>query len=205
MGAILAAIMGGSGPVPPGAFGGTEDLTQEQIEDFCAIRRSRVFREDTAIPAYVLASLSEMLGIPVNLLEEAFADPFLCADVDAAFKPKKEEVVKIPPKVIAINSRGVPVSSNPVFNACVDAYLHGTPAEMKAIIDYNPIVDEKTGRAKSCDFFNVTNSNGSMLWIWPDSPNENVYINISKMNGKTTYTVPKGYAVKKISTTYVQN
>lgn len=107
------------GDVPPPGFGGDDvPLTDDEVAYLCAVQRGlpRVFTR--SFIELVSVFMGTMLGRPAEFVAEQLSDPVLCAEISASLLPKQGKTVAVA-KPFRVASDGIPVSSNPTWNACI--------------------------------------------------------------------------------------
>lgn len=184
----IGSYFGLGGGTPPPAFGGTPEANQL----ICSVQR--VINPNAVDAVYELAAqiLSTLTGLDADELYANLKDPEFCAEINAAFKPQQQIVVKAPPRPVQLADDGYPVSlENPFWNLCIRGNW------TKADLVLNPDFYEQSGRViyRSCDAYKISGSNA---WKFPDDP----YLTITikpKPKSAPVVSVPKGYAVVPFS------
>lgn len=194
--------------LPPGGFGGTDDeipFNEQEIAYICSMQRALPIGTMGEVIKVMAGEMSQYLGRSATMIADALTDPFICADINLSLRqPTTVQTVEAPPKAIFVDSRGVPMSQNKTFEACVEAYLFGVTPDLFTMIKENSDVNPTTGRPYSCDQYNKV-SDGQLLWIWPDAVNETAYIDIKKEGSKVVLTASKGYTVKNAPASVATN
>ncbi len=172
----------------PGSFGGGPDvpLSKGEIEYICSMQKS--------IPDDALASFVEWLGgymaglmdRDAGMVTSALKDSTFCAPKQAAAPVKKADII------VHQNSKGVVVSTNPVWNSCVsgqgltlalirsntDTYLHRQGTIRKTF-------------AKTCRDYHRGDVS---MWDHPDYPGLVIKLDSS---GRLAGGLPIGFIAKK--------
>jgi hypothetical protein len=115
IGFMLTGSRGG-GSIAPGAYGGgspTGEFTQSQLNIICAVQRSVSSRGQFPV-AWLARLLGTYFGMSPSVIEDALLNRSLCGSAAASSIP-----VANYSRIFPVDVAGVPVSSDPVWNACI--------------------------------------------------------------------------------------
>ncbi len=159
------------------------------IKVICSVGR-KITPPSEAIYAQVAEeTLSDLVHRPVGWIVEKLMDPATCADINAALRPQATVAKVQAPIALLVGSDGLPVSTNPVWNACIRGHV-----SLELIRSNTDMVAmnarEDMFRPKTCGDY--THATG--LWEMPDHPG--LTLSVSK-HGPKNYSVgiPLPYVV----------
>ncbi|MEQ1848989.1 MAG: thrombospondin type 3 repeat-containing protein [Candidatus Peribacteraceae bacterium] len=184
-----------AGSIPPGGFGGTDDeipFTEQEIGYICAMQRAMPVHTMGQVLPIIGGEMSTFLRRSGSKISESLADPFLCADISASLRPSVAKEETVAPRVIFVDTRGVPVSpTDSAFNVCAEKFVLQNGGS--TILG----VDETTKERKSCNKYSRVVGSEKMLVMYTET--EEVLIGITKKDGKITYRLPSGWVPNFIS------
>ncbi len=105
----------GGGTLPEGAFGGGPDVpfSDAEVEYICSMQKAQPATSTTSFTEWLGSYMANLMGRDAAQVIAALKDPSFCA-------PKAEAAVKTAePVALRVNKKGIVVSTNPVWNACV--------------------------------------------------------------------------------------
>lgn len=186
LGIINFITKGDRNGIPNIAVGGgvSGPFTQDEIEDICIIKESKVFDAMHILADALAKQIGLMFGRPdIQQISAALADPAFCVPKTSM----NTEEVKKDAVAIRVNWNGYVISSNPVWNACVKG-----KATLGLIKKNRDTVMHRQGsievyRPLSCDDYHTDSSNN---WRHPDHPDLFVKLNEA---GKLAGTLPSGF------------
>jgi hypothetical protein len=150
---FLAAQMS---DIPGASFGGGEmALNAEQKSLFCSMRKTIPEGSDPAVWQWTARELSSLTGLEESFAEAMLHDEAVCPRAVAVATDKRVELMA-QLTLMPADATG-PLSSNPVWNACVRGE-HLSWSEIQA----NPDRDEE-GRPFTCGHYHTQDS-----WYHPD-------------------------------------
>lgn len=151
---------GGNGPgngIAPGGFGGGNSVPLSEGEQhyICSVRR-KISLNNQSITLWTARRIANLIDRDVDFVMDALQDPDLCDDINVSRSTVKEVAVeeKTP---FPVDSNGIPLSQNPVWNKCVRGTLNSL-SDIRA----NPDIDED-GRPLTCADYHTQDS-----WRHPD-------------------------------------
>jgi len=180
-----AANLRGLGRMTPSVLGIEKEapLSIDEVEYICSIQRA--MKEDSE-PEYFQLIADKMAGImrrDSDYVADKLTDTSFCESTNMALRPrpviKKETLVAFP-----VGVDGYPVSSNPVWNACVRGTV--TLALIKSNTDRDDPRDG--GKPKTCADYHTGND-----WRHPDF---NIRFTFNRIFNKLV--VPEGYVLEEI-------
>ncbi len=154
--------VGGSN-IAPGAFGGTDDAPFSDAEKnfLCSMKATIPDTVDDALFNWFSMYIAGLMGRDVSVVADALANADYCA-------PKKEAkapTVKPLPIAFAVDADGYPISTNPVWNACI----RGTDLTLDLIKSNPDRVEHRTdNRALTCRDYHKGDKD---IWSHPDHAN----------------------------------
>ena len=174
--------------VAPGAFGGGPEipLSKDEIAYICSMQKAIPF---DAAPSFIEWLGSFMAGVmnrDDTMILSALKDPAFCAPKQAAAPVKKADVI------IHLNPKGIVVSSNPVWNACVSGE-NLTLAFIKSNLDtymHRQGSVEKLFPMTCRDYHRGVVS----MWQHPDHPGLEIELDTK---GRLVGGLPVGYIAKR--------
>jgi Ca2+-binding RTX toxin-like protein len=180
----------GVGNIPPGAFGGGEDLPDDVHQYLCSLQR--------AFPDEVTTEYLETLARHVGFLMSVnpadvlgfWSDPDNCEALNAARKPQAPVVAALEPIKVRVDANGYPVAaSNPVWEACIRG-----EADLD-ILRTNPDRRED-GRIRTCADYHEKD-----VWIHPEVKNRDGTPLEFTFNRKPLHLMlPPGFVVTRAET-----
>lgn len=181
----------------PGAFGGGPEfpLSEREIAAICSMQKAIPFDASPSFIEWLGGTMAGLMNRDRSMILSALKDPAFCAPKQAAAPVKKAKVI------IHLNTKGIVVSTNPVWNACVtgrnitldlirsnkDTYLHRQGSVMKKF-------------AKTCRDYHRGDVS---MWEHPDFPDLRMKLD---SKGRLVGGLPTPYvAVKNSAQNVVQN
>lgn len=120
--------------IAPGGFGGGPDvpLSPDEISYICSMQRAMPHDAIDSFIDWLAGTMASIMDRDASMISIALKDPSFCAPAQAAAPVKKADII------VHLNPKGIVVTSNPVWNACVtgqnltldliksneDTYLH---------------------------------------------------------------------------------
>ena len=181
--ARFSAMWRGIGATAPGAFGGTINtpLSTNEIEYICSVQRGMKKNSKPGLQSYVAQQMANMMGRDEDFIEEKLTNTSFCESTNMSIRPKKRAVKEVVLE-FPVDDEGYPISSNPVWNACVR-----NEGITLALIKSNTDRDDPRdgGTPKTCADYHTQS-----VWRHPDL---NMYF--SFMRPYKQIILPKGYAI----------
>lgn len=178
----------GAGGTAPGAFGGGADvpLSQDEISYICSMQKAIPVDALDSFVEWFAAHIASIMGRDANMIASALKDPAFCAPKQAAAPVKKADVI------VHLNSKGVVVSTNPVWNACVsgqDLTLDLIKSNEDTYVHRQGTISKEF--AMTCRDYHRGDVS---MWQHPDYPGLEIQLDTK---GRLVGGLPTGFVAKK--------
>ncbi len=174
----------GGGTLPEGAFGGGPDVpfSDAEVEYICSMQKAQPATSTTSFTEWLGSYMANLMGRDAAQVIAALKDPAFCA-------PKAEAAVKTAePVAVRVNKKGIVVSTNPVWNACVT----GNKVSLGLIRANQDTYQHRQGAIEkdipmTCRDYHRGDLN---VWLHPDFPNLELTLD---GKGRLVSDLPLGY------------
>ncbi len=147
------------GGIAPGGFGGTnaDPFSDAEKKYLCSMKEA-IPSINTPFFDWYVSYIAGVMGRTTGVISDALKSTTLCAPAVSAQAP-----VKIDTTAFAIDADGYPISSNPVWNACI----RGQGLSMALILSNPDHVEDRygAGRPLTCRDYHIGDVN---VWTHPD-------------------------------------
>lgn len=174
----------GGGTLPEGAFGGGPDVpfSDAEVEYICSMQKAQPANSTTSFTEWLGSYMANLMGRDATQVIAALKDPAFCA-------PEAEAAVKTAePVAVRVNKKGIVVSTNPVWNACVT----GNKVSLGLIRANQDTYQHRQGAIEkdipmTCRDYHRGDVN---VWLHPDFPNLELTLD---GKGRLVSDLPLGY------------
>lgn len=171
-----------------GAFGGGPEipLSKDEIAAICSMQRAIPFDASPSFIEWLGGTMENLMNRDHTIILSVLKDPTFCAPNQAAAPVKKADVI------VRLSTKGIVISSNPVWNACVtDKNL-----TRDLIRSNTDTVTHRQGRvvttrAKTCRDYHRGDLS---MWQHPDFPDLRMKLD---SKGRLVGGLPAGYIAKR--------
>jgi cysteine-rich repeat protein len=176
---FLAQQLGGEQGLPPGGFGGSDNIPPEVLAYICSLQRALPDGVGAGLIQVLAAEIADILGIDAGLAAELLTDEAACESINAAYLPPVEHETPTRKLAFVVDENGYPVSSDPIWNACITGRI-----SLDLIKQYGQ--KDESGRYITCGDMHTGG-----IWKHPD-------LNISFSWSRQTrqLSIPTGYFVR---------
>lgn len=174
--------------IAPGAFGGGPEvpLSDDEIAYICSMQRAIPFDASSSFIEWLGGFMAGLMNRDDTMILSALKDPAFCAPKQAAAPVKKADVI------IHLDAKGIVVSSNPVWNACVS----GRDLTLSLIRSNEDTYVHRQGTvrkefAMTCRDYHRGDVS---MWQHPDHPGLEIELDTK---GRLVGGLPAGYIAKR--------